>query len=76
MDLHFLIGFGLGFAEAEVLVQRKEFLGSSVPRGEAGRDLGFWGDFFVGYFHAELPKAPVQSRCPQRVVISLIDSKI
>lgn len=39
MDLHFLIGFGLGFAEAEVLVQMKAFLGSCVPRGEAGRDF-------------------------------------
>lgn len=32
-----LIGFGLGFAEAKVLVQIKAFLRSCVPRGEAGR---------------------------------------
>lgn len=32
-----LIGFGLGFAEAKVLVQIKAFLRSCVPRGKAGR---------------------------------------
>lgn len=41
-----LIGFGLGFAEAEVLVQIKAFLRSCVPRGEAGRALGGLGGFF------------------------------
>lgn len=63
-----LIGFGLGFAEAEVLVQIKAFLRSCVPRGKAGRDFGFFG---LGFF-AELHEAPVESRCPQRVVISVI----
>lgn len=30
----------------------------------------------MGCFYAELPKTPVQSRSPQRVVISVTDSKI
>lgn len=42
-----LIGFGLGFAEAKVLVQIKVFLRSSVPRGKAGR-LFLLAFFFFG----------------------------
>lgn len=45
-------------------------------RDEAGGDLGFWGGFFESCFYAGLPKTPVQSRSPQRVVISVTDSKI
>lgn len=61
-----LIGFGLGFAEAEVLVLIKAFCRSSVQSWE-----GFglvWG---LVFFLAELCEAPVKSRCPQRAVISV-----
>lgn len=42
-----LIGFGLGFAEAEVLVQIKAFLRSCLPRGKAGRFFFFFGRSFM-----------------------------
>ena len=45
-----LIGFGLGFAEAEVLVQIKAFPRSCVPRGKAGRDFGLGFGFFLQSF--------------------------
>lgn len=67
MDLHFLIGFGLGFAEAGVLVQRKELLGGSVLRGEAGRDLGFWGDFLWVVFIQGFPKPQGKAGVPREL---------
>lgn len=56
-----LIGFGLGFAEAEVLVQIKAFLRSCLPRGKAGR--------FFFFFRQKLHEVPEKSRCPTKVVI-------
>lgn len=55
-----LIGFGLGFAEAKVLVQIKVFLRSSVPRGKAGRLF-----LLAFFFWQKLHEASEQSRVPQ-----------
>lgn len=44
-----LIGFGLGFAEAEAFLQIKAFLRSCVPRGKAGRVFGFVGVFLQSF---------------------------
>lgn len=56
-----LIGFGLGFAEAEVLVQIKAFLRSCVPRGKAGR--------FFFFFWQKFREVLEKSVCPKKVVI-------
>lgn len=58
-----LIGFGLGFAEAKVLVQIKVFLRSSVPRGKAGRFFFCWLFFF--FFWQKLHEVSGKSRLPQ-----------
>ena len=55
-----LIGFGLGFAEAKVLVQIKAFLRSCVPRGEAGRVF-----LLAFFFWQKLREVSEKSRQPQ-----------